>query len=72
MNTVIVVTQIILSIVFIAAILLQTRGTGLGSVLGGSGASYRSRRGVEKILFFATIIVAALFLLTSMINLLVE
>lgn len=42
-------------------ILLQQRGSGLGMAFGGEGNVYRSRRGIEKFLFIATIIVAALF-----------
>lgn len=71
MKSLITPSQIILSVLLIAAILLQARGTGLGSLWGGTGESYRSKRGLEKALFIATIVLAALFLLLSVAILLV-
>ena len=52
------------------AILLQNRGTGLGAAFGGEGNAYRSKRGLEKILSQATIILAIVFLLFSLLNVL--
>jgi preprotein translocase subunit SecG len=49
-----------------AAILLQSRGTGLSGVFGGASNVYRTKRGIEKTLFTATIILAILFFLTSL------
>ena len=46
----------------IVAILLQQKGGGLGAAFGGDGQVYRSRRGIEKSLFIATIILTALFI----------
>lgn len=43
------------------AVLLQARGSGVGDAFGGSSAVYRTRRGVEKILFRGTIVLAILF-----------
>lgn len=65
---VLVILQIIVSFLLIAAILLQAKGTGLGVTFGQIGDSYHSKRGVEKFLFFLTIFLAALFLLFSIIN----
>ena len=45
----------------IAAILLQQRGSGLGSAFGGGGQLYAVRRGAEKVLFTATIIFTIIF-----------
>jgi protein translocase SecG subunit len=44
-----------------AAILLQQRGSGIGSTFGGGGHLYSVRRGAEKVLFIATIILAVVF-----------
>lgn len=63
--------QIGVSVLLIGAILLQQRGTGLGASFGGSGQFYRSKRGFEKILFLATIILAVVFSLTAMANLII-
>jgi len=54
--------QIVVSILLIVAILLQQKGGGLGSAFGGDSAVYRSRRGIEKTLFIATIALAVLFI----------
>jgi len=51
----------------IAAILLQSRGAGLGATFGGESSAYRSRRGVEKRLFQFTIIMTVLFVGVSMV-----
>jgi preprotein translocase subunit SecG len=64
--------QIGVSILLIGVILLQQRGTGgLGSSFGGSSQFYRSKRGFEKILFLATIILAFMFSLTAITNLII-
>ena len=55
------ILQIIFAIILISFILLQQRGSGLGMTFGGEGNVYRSRRGIEKILFYGTIVVAVLF-----------
>ena len=44
------------------AILLQQRGSGLSASFGGDGSSYHTKRGLEKIIFFATIALAILFI----------
>ncbi|AKM79231.1 MAG: Preprotein translocase, SecG subunit [Candidatus Beckwithbacteria bacterium GW2011_GWB1_47_15] len=61
--------QILVSVFLIAVILLQAKGTGLGSAFGGSGQMYHSKRGVEKIVFYLTIILAVIFVLLSLVNL---
>jgi len=58
--------QIIFAILLMIAILLQQRGSGLGMAFGGQGNVYRSRRGIEKVLFIATIVIAILFCLTAL------
>jgi len=61
------IIQIIISVLLVVSILLQQRGAELGSLFGGSGGDnvYRSKRGIEKFLFRATIVLAALFLGTA-------
>lgn len=63
--------QIFISLCLIGAILLQTPGGGLGTVFGGGGQSYRSKRGVEKFVFYLTIFLSILFLVSSVLNLVV-
>lgn len=61
--------QIVTSLLLIGAILLQQRGTGIGGALGGGTNVYASKRGLEKILFRATIVLATLFVLVAFLNL---
>ena len=65
-----VLAQAILAVALIAAILLQQRGTGLGGTFGGEVTAYRSRRGIERTLFRLTILLAVLFVIFSLLNLL--
>ena len=62
------IAQVGVSVLLIVAILLQNRGTGLGSAFGGSGGVYLTKRGLEKKLFIATIVLAVLFFSLSIIG----
>lgn len=63
-------TQIILSIILIASILLQQTGAGVGGAMGGSDDSiHYTRRGTEKVLFYLTIITATLFACSALVML---
>jgi preprotein translocase subunit SecG len=66
MSNIFQIIQIILAILLMAAILMQQRGSGLGMAFGGQGNVYRSRRGIEKVLFIITIVIAVLFCLTAL------
>ena len=61
--------QILIAVLLIASILIQAKGAGLGEAWGGSSEFFSSRRGVEKYIFTATIVLAALFLLVSIASL---
>jgi len=67
MGTVFLVLQVLLAITLMGLILLQSSKGGLGGGLGG-GELYRTKRGAEKVIFTGTIVVGALFLITSLIN----
>jgi len=56
-----VIIQIIVAIALIGVILLQQRGSGLGTSWGGGGASYHTRQGLEKLLFRFTIVLIVVF-----------
>ena len=64
------IIQIVLSIVVIFFILLQVRGAGLGSAFGGnsSGAVFKTRRGVERLIFNLTIVFVVLFAAVSILG----
>ena len=70
MNTnIVTIAQIVISILLISAILIQQKGSGLGSAFGGeSGNLYSTKRGVEKILFYATIVLAVAFLAIAVLR----
>ena len=63
--------QITLSIVLVAAILLQGRGSGLGGAFGSDNysATFNQRRGAELFLFRLSIITAVLFVLSAIASL---
>ena len=67
MNPFLAIGQLIVSIALMAAILLQSRGTGLSGTFGGDSAVYRSRRGIEKRLFQFTLALGVLFVLFSLV-----
>jgi len=62
------IIQIVLSVLLVAAILLQQRGTGLGATFGGESTVFRTKRGIEKGLFYATIGLSVLFFATAILN----
>ena len=66
MNPVLAAGQLIVSIALTLAILLQSRGSGLGGTFGGDSAVYRSRRGIERRLWQFTIALMILFSIFSL------
>lgn len=65
--------QIILSLLLIIGIVLQNRGASLGGAFGGDNfaSTFYKRRGAEKFLFNATVIVAVLFVLAGVAGFLI-
>jgi preprotein translocase subunit SecG len=63
------IAQIVVAIFLIVLILLQQRGTALGSAFGGEGGFYATRRGIQKKVFWATIIFGVLFIVLALFNL---
>ena len=63
------IVQIIIALLLIVVILLQNRGSGLGSAFGGEGNVYRTKRGMEKKLHLFTIILSILFLGMALVTL---
>ena len=61
-------SQIALSVLLVAGILLQQKGSGLGSAMGGSNLEYSTKRGAEKFIFQATIFFAILFVAISVVR----
>ena len=63
--------QIVISVTLMGAILLQSKGGGLGGIFGGSGAVYKSRRGFERTLYQVTIGLTVAFFLISLLSVLI-
>ena len=58
----IAIIQIVLSIAIITLILLQERSSGMSGLLGGGDSGYyQARRGIEKLVFYSTIVLAVVF-----------
>jgi len=61
------IIQVILAIFVIAIIVIQSKGGGLGSAFGG-GASYHTKRGAEKTIFYLTILACIAFVIVAFFN----
>ncbi len=59
---------IVLAVTLIAIVLVQAQDAGLGSMFGGDSNLYRTRRGLEKVIFNVTIGLAAVFMLLSLLT----
>ncbi len=65
------IALIITSIALIASIILQSKGVGLGGLTGGglySGGVYTKRRGVEKLLFWISIVLSIIFFVLTLLT----
>jgi protein translocase SecG subunit len=62
------ILQIITGLLTIILVLLQSKGTGIGSTFGGDMGFYGTKRGAEKMLFIVTIVVATLFFVSSLLS----
>lgn len=68
MLTFINIVQIIVSVTLIAILLVQMKGEGLGGIFGGDSSVYHQRRGLEATLYNLTIVMAIVFLVTSIVS----
>jgi len=59
---ILMIAQLVVSVLLTVSILLHNRGAGLGATFGGDMAGYYTKRGVEKFLFAATVVLATIFL----------
>ncbi len=71
MKPIVLIIQILVAVCLITLIMLQSSKGGLGAGFGGA-EFYRTKRGAERIVFWATILFGILFLLTSVLNLIIK
>jgi len=66
--TFLLISQIILGLALTVLIVFQTQNSGAGSVFGSDTTVYRTRRGLEKTLYQATIVLSIVFVLLTMVT----
>jgi protein translocase SecG subunit len=71
MKQLLMVIQIVSSIMLVVLVLIQARGTGFGRSAGFGGGTSFSRRGLEKLIFRSTFVVAFIFIVVSMLTLVI-
>lgn len=73
MQKIINFAQIVISVIVIALILIQNKGSGLSAVFGGGdGNVFHTKRGPEKWLFYGTITAVILFIVLGIASLLLS
>jgi len=70
-TTFVLIAQIILAVLLVVLVVLQTQSSGAGSMFGSDTSVYRTRRGLEKTLYQATIGVSIVFIVISIFSVLV-
>ncbi len=63
------IIQIIVAVLLILVIMFQVKGGGIGGIFGQAESVYRTKRGVEKWLFWATIILSVIFIILALTSL---
>ena len=72
-----VILELVTAVLLMAGILIQTpKATGLGGAIGGGGSDlgggYRTRRGLERQIYWTTWVLVAVFLAVSVANIFVS
>ncbi len=66
------IIQIIVSVLIVGLILLQERSAGLSGLMGGEGGGfYQTRRGLERVIFIATICLIVVFVALAVLQLVI-
>jgi protein translocase SecG subunit len=72
MKDVFLTVQIVTALITIVLVVIQSKGTGIGSTFGGDMGFYGTKRGAEKMLFVLTIILASTFVISSLVAVLLS
>ncbi|MCK9578459.1 preprotein translocase subunit SecG [bacterium] len=67
MDQILSIIQIVICVAIVSLILLQQRGTAIGSAFGGGSEVYSTRRGFQKHLLWMTVVLVVLFVIISIL-----
>lgn len=70
-NTILQIITVVSALLMILFILLQARGATLGAGFGSSGELFTTRRGIDKSIHEATIVLVVIFVLSILIGLII-
>lgn len=69
MGNVVDISLVIVSVALILSVILQSKGAGLGGLTGAdTGGIFTARRGVEKTLFYVTIVLSVVFFILAILS----
>jgi protein translocase SecG subunit len=64
---ILLITQIVICAILVVSVLLQNRAEGLGKMFGGGGEVFRTKRGLEKVLYYTTIVLIIALIVISLL-----
>ena len=70
-SSILEIATIVSALLMSLSILLQARGASLGAGFGSSGELFTTRRGIDKNLYEATIVLAVIFVMSILVNLII-
>ena len=68
MRSALLLVQVVSALLLMLVILFQNRGTGTGVAFGSDFGSYYAKRGLEKTLYYASIVLGATFVILAVVN----
>jgi len=64
---ILLISQIVACALLVVSVLLQNRAEGLGQMFGGGGEIFRTKRGLEKFLYYFTIALIVVVIILSLL-----
>jgi len=64
---ILLIVQVVICGILIVSVLLQNRAEGLGKMFGGGGEVFRTKRGLEKVLYYTTIVLIIALIVISLL-----
>lgn len=64
---ILLIVQVVICGILVVSVLLQNRAEGLGKMFGGGGEVFRTKRGLEKVLYYATIVLIIALITISLL-----